>query len=188
MMATSESTALAAVRIDAKIGRSTDKKRGKRGTAGEPSRMSGPTKRASTTKTKTGTNTVPMTPSGSRTKILISSQVSCHTVRIEADSVANRVAGQLEKDVLERRDFRAEVGDRDSMLRDAADHQRHEIVTLSPQRDSQPFDFHRMDLRNRPKTLGGCWVIRGHDHRALRAMASYELRGHPDIDDPSVVD
>jgi hypothetical protein len=51
-MATSESTALAAIRIDAKIGRSTDKKRG---TSCGPFSTAGPTRRATTTKTITGT-------------------------------------------------------------------------------------------------------------------------------------
>src|SRR5689334_18570426 len=114
MTTTRDSTALVVIKRDAKIGRSTETKRG---TAGEAVRATGPSTRVSTTRTSTGTPTVPITPNGSRTKILTSSQVSLQSPRsmLSAASVANHVAGQLEKDVLKRRELRAEVGNSDSI-------------------------------------------------------------------------
>ena len=56
-------------------------------------------------------------------KILISSHVSFHKSSQHdgpSTSVANRVAGQPEEHVLERRQHRPEVGDRGSVLGEAA--------------------------------------------------------------------
>ena len=99
-------------------------------------RTRGPSIRPSTTKISTGMPTVPMTPIGSRTKILISSQVSPRVrAAWSAASVANRVTGQLEKDVLERRQLGAEVDHADPMLRQALDDLGHEIVAAAANRD-----------------------------------------------------
>src|SRR5437773_599897 len=140
-MATSGSTALAAIRTEAKIGRSTETNRG---TSGEPVRTRGPSRRARTTNTSTGTPMVPITPSGSRTKILISSQVSRQSPRnVPPDlSVANRVAGELQKHVLERRDLRAEVCDLYAVLRHAANDLGDEIVTPSTDCDLRSVGAH----------------------------------------------
>src|SRR6266540_1489792 len=117
MIATSDSTALAAIRSDARIGRSTE---ANRGMAIAPRRVNGPTARRSTMKNNTGIAIDPIRPSGSRAKILISSQVSRQSPRnIGKSSVSNCVAGQLEKNVLERWDFRAEIGDPEAMFRQA---------------------------------------------------------------------
>src|SRR5439155_18992528 len=98
---------LVAIRSAAKIGRSTETTRGR---SGEPLWIRGPNTQPSTTKISTGTP-APNTPNGSRTKILISSQVSLHSPRsmMSAASVANHVAGQFEKDVLECRELGAKV-------------------------------------------------------------------------------
>ena len=68
--------------------------------------------------------TVPMTPSGSRTKILISSQVSVSSPR-SIGSLSSESSGRsLEEDVFERRTFGAEIGHLYSMLRDTLDDPR----------------------------------------------------------------
>ena len=92
---------------------------------------------------------VPNTPIGSRTKILISTHVRRQSplsmiagprhgapsalarvtrhfrhTSVGILSVPDRMAGQPEEDVLERRDHGAEVGDPDAMLREALDHLR----------------------------------------------------------------
>src|SRR5215831_7916140 len=151
-MATSDSTALAAIRTDAKIGGSTDMNRG---TFPEPVRTLGPITRPNTTKTSTGTITVPITPSGSRTKILISSQVSRPSPRsiTSPASVANRVTGQLEKDILERGNLGAEVNDPNPMLRKALNHLRDEIVTATADDDLESVALHRLDLRDGLKAV-----------------------------------
>ena len=72
---------------------------------------------------------MPMTPSGSRTKILISSQVSCQSPRsmVVAQS-------RIEWPVSFRKTSSSvgmlgpEVGDVDPMLRQALDHGGHEVV------------------------------------------------------------
>src|SRR5689334_20033341 len=112
-----------AIISDAKIGRSTDTKRGM---SGAPARTRGPSHRPNATKTSTGTTNVPINPSGSRTKILISSHVSFQSPRgmVLVASVPDRVAGQLEKDVFERRNLGAEVDDAHPMLGQTVDHVR----------------------------------------------------------------
>src|SRR6185436_19936345 len=79
-------------------------------------------RRPSATNSSTGIPTVPNRPSGSRTKILISGHVSFQSPRSMSPSVSNRVTGQPEKDILERREHGAEVGDPDSMFGEALDH------------------------------------------------------------------
>ena len=117
MIATSDSTALAAISSDARIGRSTDDERAARPASARRAR--GPSSRPKHDEDqRPECRRVPITPSGSRTKILISSQVSLQSPRsmVSSASVANRVAGELEEDVLERRQLGAEVGHADPML------------------------------------------------------------------------
>src|SRR5213593_2834444 len=153
MMATSENMVLVAISRDARIGRSTETTRGTWGAC----RTCGPSRRPNTTKIRTGTPTVPMTPSGSRTKILISSHVNPQSPRSMASgaSVPNRVAGQLEKDVLECRQLRAKVDDPYAMLRQTLDHLCHQFAPQSADGQLQNVAVHRQDLRDRPKALRG---------------------------------
>src|SRR6266850_3877448 len=127
MMATSESMVLVAISREARIGRSTETARG---IPGEARCTCGPSSLPNTTKIKTGTPTVPMTPSGSRTKILISSHVSPQSPRsmVSAASVPNHVAGELEKDVLECRQLRAKVDHRHPLFCQTLDHVRHQVA------------------------------------------------------------
>ena len=78
MIVMSDRTALTASSSAAKIGRSLATARG---TFGEGPRISRPNMRPNRTKITIGSS-VPKTPSGSRTKILISSHVSFHSPRI----------------------------------------------------------------------------------------------------------
>jgi hypothetical protein len=70
---------------------------------------------------------------------LISIQVSFQ--RIHAASlwrlVANRTAGQFKKNVLEIGENRAEFSDPDPVLGQTVDHQGHEIVTQTANREPQ---------------------------------------------------
>src|SRR5437667_4625840 len=127
MIATRDRTVLRAIRTEARIGRSTEITRG---TSAATRRLSEPNIWPNTTKINTGIPTMPMTPSGSRTKILISSQVSFESPRstVSAASVPNHVASQLEKDVLERRKLCAEVDHPYPVFRQTLDHVRHQIA------------------------------------------------------------
>ena len=137
MIDTSDCTAPRAISNAAKIGRSSQTTRAASGGA---VRARKPNTRPNTTKINTGTPTAPSTPSGSRTKILISSHVSLQSPRsmVSAVSIANRAARQLEKHVLEGRQLGEEVGHHDPMRRQAVDHVRHRssprprIVTCTP--------------------------------------------------------
>jgi hypothetical protein len=77
-MVASDSTALNAIMIETKIGRSAPTNAGIRwpGPLGRP-----PPSFPSRMKIRTGNSSVPIAPSGSRRKILISSQVSLHKPR-----------------------------------------------------------------------------------------------------------
>src|SRR6476659_8531140 len=120
----SESTALKVMRMAASTGSSVPTNPAIRG-GGEDKRL--PKMRPNTTNTTTGIPTVPMRPSGSRTKILISSQVSFRSWR--NISAPNRMPRHLQEHVLERRQHGPEVRDVDAVFRQAVDHVRHEIVS-----------------------------------------------------------
>src|SRR4029079_13941236 len=91
-----------------------------------------PNIRPSTTKTRTGTRTVPMTPSGSRTKILISSHVSVsRPLNIRRPSVPARMAGGVEEHVFQCRSVGAKIRDLDLTIRDTANHTRDQVIPLT---------------------------------------------------------
>src|SRR5687767_10433217 len=124
MIATSESTALMAIRIDARTGRSTFRNRGIRAVT---ARLCVATARLINRKTSTGMPMDPITPNGSRRKILISSQVR-RSRPCSMGSIADTVAGEAQEHVLERRDLGAEIDHRHAMLGQAVDDRRHQIV------------------------------------------------------------
>src|SRR3954469_6956580 len=128
-MVMSDSTALSAIRIAASTGRAMVTRAGaSRGTP-PPDRPNG---RPRTTKSRTGMTTVPMTPSGSRTKILISSHVSVsRPLSIRRPSVPDRVAGDVEEHVFQRRSIGAKIRDFDLMIRDTANHTCDQVVPLA---------------------------------------------------------
>src|SRR6185436_8389484 len=120
MIVTSDTTALIDIRIAASTGRPVFRNIA----SGAPGEAAAPRmRRPSTKNTTTGMAIVPNRPSGSRAKILISSQVSCQSPFI---SIPDGVAGQPEEHVLERRQRRVKVGDGDAMARDALDHVGHQ--------------------------------------------------------------
>jgi hypothetical protein len=127
MIATRDSTVLVVIRREARMGKSTETTRGR---PGETRPTRGPSSRPNSTTINTGIPTVATTPSGSRTKILISSHVSCQSPRsmVSPASVPNHVASQLEKDVLECRELCAEVDHPHPVLRQALNHLGHQVA------------------------------------------------------------
>src|SRR5438132_10025773 len=106
MMATSDCTALTAIRIAARMATLKGMSILGEGT-GFPILKRRPNNRNTTT----GIISVPTNPIGSRVKILVSSQVSFQNPRRKEGriSVPYPVAGQLQQDILERRYLRAEA-------------------------------------------------------------------------------
>src|ERR1035438_5755251 len=84
----------------------------------EPGVSRPPANRPTTTKIRTGNKIDPNSPSGSRRKILISSHVSFQSPRniAESLSIANRMAGQFQKNVLQVGQHGPKVGDLDPIL------------------------------------------------------------------------
>src|SRR5215467_563266 len=109
MMVTSDNTPLSAMSTDTKTGRPT---RRNPAVGREPGIIRRPPNRLTAAKTTTGNKIDPNAPSGSRRKILISSQVSFQSPRSIAGSlsIANRMAGQFQKDVLQVGQHSAEIG------------------------------------------------------------------------------
>src|SRR5688572_16837596 len=86
--------------------------------AGSDGRRAAAVTRPSARNRTTGIATVPISPSGSRTKILISSQVSFQrplNTRLP-NLLPYRVSRDLEEDLLERRDEGTELGHADPVL------------------------------------------------------------------------
>src|SRR4051812_18648263 len=132
-MEMTETSELAALRIII-----TDASTGNAAATVPPGRIAarasaGPATRPSPRKTMTGMPTVPETPIGSRTKILISSHVS--RSRFTWPSLANRPASQSQEHILEGRQLGTKVRDPDPVLRDARDDVRDQIAPPAPDRD-----------------------------------------------------
>src|SRR3954466_2659264 len=121
MIVTSDNTPLSAMSTDTRTGSPTRKN-----PAGEsgPGVRRPPANRLTITKITTGNKIDPKAPSGSRRKILISSQVSFQSPRSIAESlsIADRMAGQFQKDVLQVGRRGAEVGDPYPIFGETLDH------------------------------------------------------------------
>src|SRR5687767_797493 len=123
MIVTSETTALVAMTSAARTGRPAFRNAHSGDAGPAPPRIARPSAR----NRSTGTPTAPNRPSGSRAKILISSQTSCHKpfigsylpssspAHLPRASVSNRAPRQPEEHVLERRLGGVEIGDRDAV-------------------------------------------------------------------------
>src|SRR4051812_39804818 len=100
MMVTSDSTPLIAISSETKTGRPTSRNPEVEAGLG---RRGPPANRLITRNTATGNRMVPNAPSGSRRKILISSQVSFQSPRsmVGSLSIADRMAGQFQENVLQ---------------------------------------------------------------------------------------
>src|SRR3954462_11540163 len=184
MMATNDSTTLATVSRPAKIGRSADMKRGTPGVFAS----FGPPTRLMITKATTGMAMPPIAPSGSRRKILISSQARRHKPRSIIVSVADRVAGELEKDVLERRQLGAKVVHRDAMLGEAVDHLRHQIGAAAADGDDLAVPRDGRDARDGAEPGLGRRIAGRDDDGAIGAMTGDERGRRADVHDAPVID
>src|SRR5271155_5542468 len=111
MIVTSDKTPLMAISTETKTGNPTrTNPRAASARGGPPP----PNSRPATTNTRTGKIIDPNAPSGSRRKILISSQVSFQSPRniselLQSRSISNRMPGELQKDVFQVRQYRAEI-------------------------------------------------------------------------------
>src|SRR5262245_25777264 len=194
MIATSERTALATINRTLRIGMSTDMARG---TSGDARPTRGPGSRPNPTYTSTGRPSVPITPSGSRRKILISSQVSFQSPRsmvsaevisVSLPSVANLMAGELKKHILECRKLGAEVDDADPVLAQTVDHVRHQVVAAAANRHPRSLAAHRVHLRHRLEPIASLGVLGDNDDASFGAMTAHQRGRRSDIDDAAVVD
>src|SRR5262245_26384245 len=196
MIITSDRTVLSVIRIAANTGSATRTKSLPAIVRGDIVR---PTMRPMITKASTGTRIVPNAPSGSRMKILISIQISLRSPRsmvpstssvssVVAISIPNRVAGQFEKDILEGRHDRAEIGDADPVFRDAIDHLGDEILTAAANREPRITARHLIDPPDRAKAVPGGRIGRRQDDGPLRTMARHQMLGRVDLDDPPMLD
>src|SRR5579864_1785464 len=134
MIVTSDSTPLSAISTATSTGRPT---RRNSVVAIPVCLRPPPMNRPPTTNTSTGSTIDPNAPSGSRRKILISSQVSfqspCNIVL--SVLIANRMAGELQKNVFEVGQDGAEVGDSYPILGQTLDYLAHEVVAQPPNRE-----------------------------------------------------
>src|SRR3954462_3801989 len=163
-MVMSDSTALSAIRIAASTGRSIVTRAG----ASRPAAPERPNIRPSTTKTRTGMTTVPMTPSGCRTEISISSHVSVSSpLSIRRPSVPDRVAGDVEEHVFQRRSIGAKIRDLDLMIRDTANHTCDQVVPLAANGEPSVRVGDRFDTWNRAKQRFGRYIRRCDDDGLL---------------------
>src|SRR5579864_3538340 len=142
MIVTSDNTPLSAISTDARTGSPT---RTNLATALEPGVSRPPRTRPTTTKTRTGKRIDPNAPSGSRRKILISSQVNFQSPWNMSGPllVANRMSGQLQKHVFERGEHSTEIGDPDPVFGQTLDHLCHELVAPPLNREARLLARHQ---------------------------------------------
>src|SRR4051812_15950007 len=180
MIVTSEMTVLNAIRIAANTGRPT-RSSGPAATGAEGNAR--PASRPNTTNITTGTRIVPTAPIGSRRKIFVSSQVSFSSPRSILASVPDRMPGQREEHVLERRQHRAEIGHADAVLGHAVDDGGDEIAAAL-ERVTASGARHRIDLRQRAKARFRRRILGGDDDAALRTVAGDQPLRRVGIDNP----
>src|ERR1700691_716313 len=187
MIVTRDSTALMAMRTEASTGRPTVIKLL---AASEVGASPWPAIRPATRNTRTGITIVPIAPSGSRRKILISIQVNFHSPRsiVIKASVANRVTGQFEKDVLQVGENGAEIRDPDAILRQTMNHLGDEIVAVTPDGELRVAANDRLDSRNISKTFRSSSIVCGEHDGSFGAVPIHEACRLVDVDDPSVFD
>src|SRR6185312_1307713 len=187
MIVTSESTALIVMSSDTSVGTPPSLSSPLRSGGGTPrTPRPPPVTLPSRMNASTGTTIVPNAPSGSRRKILISSQVRCQSPRsIVFSSVADRVAGQLQEHVLEVRQLRAKLRDSDAILRDALDDVGHEPVPDAADREAIVVPLHDADAR---EAITGVRIARPERHAPLGAVPVHEPLRRVDVDDAAALD
>ena len=97
-------------------------------------------------------------------------------------SVADRVTGELEEDVLERRQLGANIVHGDVMLGQAVNHPRDEVGAAPADRDGLSVARDRRDVLQRVESGRGRRIGREHGDGALGTMAPDELGWRPDVD------
>src|SRR5450631_136531 len=148
MIVTSDNTPLIAISTDTKTG--------------SPTRMNPavalafgmrplPNNRPTTRNTSTGRMIEPNAPSGSRRKILVSSQVSFQSPRnmvclffTASVLIPNRMARQLQKDVFQAGQHRTKIGDSDAVLGQTLDHLSHQVLAQPLNRKSRVSSRHHL--------------------------------------------
>src|SRR3954468_8337335 len=162
MIVTSEMTVLSAMTIAANTGRPT---RSSVPDAIAAARSVRPATRPRPMNISTGITIVPTAPIGSRRKILVSSHVSF--ARPRSTSVPDRMAGEREEHVFERRQHRAEIRHADPVLGHAVDEGRDEVVAAAVNREPESGARHRLDARHLAQPSLRRRVLRGDDHGPL---------------------
>src|SRR5258705_11866941 len=135
-----------------------------------------------------GITTAPTKPSGSRTKIRISSQVSFRRPSMGSRLVPDDVPGELEEDVLERREHGAEVANGERVGGDETNHRGDKIVALPLYCVGVAIDAHRRGSHNALQFGREALAIAGEHHGAFRAVLVDEIGGPAHRDDPRALD
>src|SRR3954452_13214303 len=186
MIVTSDRTALIAIMIDANTG-SSRRTRLVSASDGMPRRRL-PASRPNPTKSSTGSTTVPTAPSGSRKKILTSSEVSFNKPRPIDALLADRMAGHGEEDILERRQHRAEVGDPEAVLGQSGDDVGDEVLAAAADDHAAVLARHRIDAGDLLEPVVGAGIDCRQFDAALRTVPRDQPRRRVDIDDAAVID
>src|SRR5262245_31230398 len=121
--------------------------------------------------TTTGMPMVPMTPIGSRTKILISSQVSFRSARI---LFTDRMPRERQKHVFEIRELGLETRHLNAMFGQALNDVRDQVAAASANRALTVLPGHRLDAGNRLEVSRRGGIRRFEHHGFVLAMPSHE--------------
>src|SRR3989442_7923182 len=139
--------------------------------------------RPSTRNMASGIPTAATNPSGSRTKIRISSQVSFKSPRMMAASVADDVPGELEEHVLERREHGAKVANGERVAGDETNDRGDEVVAPPLHRVRGALDAHRPGSRDALELAREALAIAGEHDAALGAVLADQVGGRAHLDE-----
>ncbi len=110
------------------------------------------------------------------------------------DPIANRTAGEIEKNVLQIRQDGAEVGDANPILAETMNHFGHQIVPAAANRELRVVTYDILHARDRAKAIDDVLAVvigvrfGGQHHGALRAVTLYEILRRVDVDDASMLE
>src|SRR5215467_2438494 len=187
MIVTSDNTPLSAINTEAKTGSPT---RTNSAVAISRGGSRPPMNRPTPTNTRAGRMIDPIAPSGSRRKILISSQVSFQSPCSIALPVliANRMAGKFQKHVLQVGQHGAEVGDADPVFGQTLDYLAHEVVSPPLNRELGALVHHRLHAWDRVQTFFGERVVGDQDDRSRGTMPPHQFLRPANVDNLPVLD
>src|ERR1700722_1645047 len=97
------------------------------------------------------------------------------------------MARQLQKYIFQSRQYSAEVGDADPVLRETLNHLGHKLVPLTLQRELRVPARYGFARRNNPQTFFRDRIIDGQQDRPLGTMAAHQILRPADLDDLSVL-